>query len=144
MTVTRSSGPWPAFTAARICKIYNLLRQSRRGTTALELALVLPVLLTMIFGVEETGRLFWTQSALQYAVARAARCAAINVTTCGSSSQIATYASSQVPGITVPSSAFTASSPSCGHEVTASYRFSAVVPQLVPLSGNLTAISCHP
>ncbi|MBV8520773.1 MAG: pilus assembly protein [Acetobacteraceae bacterium] len=143
MITKRKFGCWPALTATRVWEGCNLLCHSQRGTTTLELAFVFPVLLAMIFGAEEIARLLWTRSTLQYAVALAARCAAINNTTCGSSSQIATYASSQVLGITVPASDFTPSSPSCGQQVTAKYQFSSLFPQLVPLNVNLTVSSCY-
>jgi Flp pilus assembly protein TadG len=120
------------------------LCRARLGATAVEFAFVLPAFVLVVFGIEEVGRLFWTQGALQYAVEQAARCAAVNSATCGTSAQIKAYAASQTPGMTISSSDFTASSPSCGHQVQASYAFTSLVPQLVPLSVTLSVQSCHP
>ena len=81
------------------------------------MAIVLPVFLMLVFGIEEFGRLFWLQSSLQYAVEQAARCAAVNTTLCGSASAITAYAADSVFGASVPSTDFTSSAPACGHEI---------------------------
>jgi Flp pilus assembly protein TadG len=39
-----------------------------RGATAVEMAIALPVLLLLIFGVMEVGFMMWTQISLTYAV----------------------------------------------------------------------------
>lgn len=59
-------------TAPRIDAISRLL-SADAGSTALEFAFILPVLLLIIFGVFEFGRMFWTQNTLQYAVEQTAR-----------------------------------------------------------------------
>jgi Flp pilus assembly protein TadG len=118
------------------------------GTAAVEFAILLPVFLTFLYGIVEFGRLMWTQTALQFAVEGAARCYAID-TTCTSASTTQNYASQQVFGLTVPSSAFLASNgagTSCGgYEVQVSdYPFSFVVPNLFPWTITVNAQSCHP
>jgi Flp pilus assembly protein TadG len=115
----------------------------RRGATAVEFAVLLPVFLPLIFGVIQLGEMFWTQTAMQHAVEMAARCAAINATTCGSASQTQTYATTQAYGLTLPSGTFTASSAACGNQVAASYTFPFVTAWF-PATINLTAQSCHP
>lgn len=124
-------------------KLAALLRGSD-AAAAVEAALLLPVFLTFIFGICEFGRALWTQSALQYAVEAAARCAAVNTTTCGSTSQIQSYAANAVNGLTIPATDFNVSAPSCGTQVSISYAFALAVPQLIPWSMTLTAQSCHP
>lgn len=114
------------------------------AAAAVEAALLLPVFLTFIFGICEFGRALWTQSALQYAVEAAARCGAVDTTTCGSTSQIQSYAASAVNGLTIPSADFNVTAPSCGTQVSISYAFTLAVPQLIPWSMTLTAQSCHP
>jgi Flp pilus assembly protein TadG len=114
------------------------------GTTAVETALVLPAFLFLLFAVVEAGLLFWTQSSLQFAVEAAARCAAVNATQCGSNSAIQSYAASQVLGITVSSSSFSVSQPSCGYLISISYPFSFLSSELFPWTVTLNAQSCHP
>jgi Flp pilus assembly protein TadG len=121
------------------------------GATAVETAIVLPAFLLMFFSIIEGGRIFWTQSTLQFAVETAARCAAVNMPLaalpCASASAIPSYAASQAYGMTIASSTFTFTQPqpSCGYQVTASYVFSFIVSEVYP-AGNitLTASSCHP
>jgi len=115
------------------------------GTTAVETALVLPAFLLLLFAIIEAGFLFWTQTTLQSAVEAAARCAVVNTTLCGSTSAIQTYAASQAYGMTISSSSFSVSQPSCGYQVSISYPFNLIVTQLFSTSAiTLTAKSCHP
>ncbi len=60
------------------------LARAREGVEALEFAIVLPVLLLFLLGCIEFGRLFWTQSELQYAAEAAARAITITWTSTGS------------------------------------------------------------
>jgi Flp pilus assembly protein TadG len=118
------------------------------GTAAVELAILMPVFLVFLLGIVEFGRLMWTHASLQFAVEAAARCYAID-TSCTSASAAQTYASQQVIGMTVASSAFLASNgagTSCGgYEVQVSdYPFSFIVPTLFPWTITLNAQSCHP
>lgn len=115
----------------------------RSGATALEFAILLPVFLPLLFGVIQLGQMFWTQAAMQHAVEMAARCATINSTTCGTASQIQTYAATQAYGLTLPTGAFTASAAACGNQVVASYSFPFVTGWF-PATINLTAQSCYP
>jgi Flp pilus assembly protein TadG len=118
--------------------------KSCNGATAVETAIVLPAFLLLIFAIVEAGRIFWTQSSLQYAVEAAARCAAVNTTLCGSTSSIQTYAAAQAVGVNVSSSSFNVSLPSCGHQISISYSFTLVVTELFPGGITLKAQSCHP
>jgi Flp pilus assembly protein TadG len=120
------------------------LAEACNGATAVETAIVLPVFLLLLFAVIEAGLLFWTQSTLQYAVEAAARCAVVNTTLCGSTGAIQSYAASQVIGMTVSSSSFNVSQPSCGYQVKISYNFSFIVSGLFPGTMTLNAQSCHP
>jgi Flp pilus assembly protein TadG len=126
------------------------LHRAEDGASAVEMAFVLPAFLALLLGIEEFGRALWTQSALQYAVEAAARCAAVNAANC--TPDVATFASNQVYGMSIPSSEFTyTASASCGitgytdgAQVTASHVFDPIVSDLVPLSVTLSAKSCHP
>jgi Flp pilus assembly protein TadG len=59
-------------------RIHKLLRKDARGVAAVEFALTFPVVLALILGLFEAGRLFSTQHALNRGVAAAARWAAVN------------------------------------------------------------------
>src|ERR1700686_4227881 len=87
------------------------------AATAGEAALIFPVFFLVLFGIIEAGVLFWTQSTLQFAVEAAARCTVVNTTVCNTTSAIQDYAVSQATGLTLSSSSFSVSSPSCGHQV---------------------------
>lgn len=124
--------------------IGSRLLASRAGSIATEFALVAPFLLLSLLGVEEFGRLIWTQVTLHYAVEQAARCGAVDSTTCSSSTQIQSFAASQAPGLGLAPAQFTVSTPSCGEEVSASFPFAFVVPNLLPFSVTVGAQSCYP
>ena len=113
-----------------------------RGSVALEFALTAIVLSVFLFGIMEAGRAMWLQSALNYSVAEAARCASINTTLCGTTSQIQDYPSSQ-SGAGFASSIFSRTTPGCGNQVTASYPLALTIPTL-SVSVTLTAQSCYP
>jgi Flp pilus assembly protein TadG len=112
-----------------------------RGTSALEFALLLPVFLLLFFGAIEFGRMIWTQVTLQQAVQAAARCVSVGSCTVGDAPS---YASQQTYGLDVSSGAFTATSPSCGIEVSANLPFTFILSALFPWSVTLTAQSCYP
>ena len=118
------------------------LARARHGTTAVEFALVAPVLFLIIFGGVEFGYLLWTQSALHFAVQEAARCASVTPSTCGTANQIATYAASETTGLNISSGAFTVTTPSCGHKVSASYNYTFIATGLLPFTPTLTAQAC--
>ena len=118
-----------------------------RAVTSIEFALTAPLFILIIFGLLQFGLWIWAQFALQHATAMAARCASINTTTCGSTSQIQTYAAQQALGLNVSPSIFEFNQPSkppCGNQVTANYIFPAFAPALGLPSLTLTAQACFP
>jgi Flp pilus assembly protein TadG len=133
------------------CREKRLLAtaRDRGGATAIETAILFPVFLMLLLGISEFGRALWTQTALQYAVGQAARCASVTPSSC---SDVPSYAATQAWGLAIPSGDFTyTANASCGvsgytggAKVTVSYPFKPLVPQLVPLSVTLSAQSCHP
>lgn len=120
------------------------LLRTEGGSSAVELALLLPVFLTFALGIVEFGRAFWIQSELQSAVEAAARCRAVNTNTCSSTSTTQSYAAAQMAGMTVATADFTVTTPACGTQVSGTVPFSFIVPGLFPWSVTLTAKSCHP
>lgn len=126
-----------------------LIRLARKlakddGNTAVEFALVFPAFILMMMGTIETGRAIWTQSLLNYAVQSAARCGAVNTSVCSSNSATVTYAVQNSSPLTIPSTDFTVSSPSCGNQVSVALPFTTIVPQLLPFNVTLSAQACYP
>lgn len=114
------------------------------GATAVEFALTIPVFLTLLAGIIEIGLAVWTQFGLQYGAEAAVRCASVNATTCGTADQIASYAASHALGLSLPSSVFTISTPSCGNQVSASYVYPFYTLFFGTPTVTLTARSCFP
>jgi Flp pilus assembly protein TadG len=112
------------------------------GATALEFAFIAFPLILLVLGAIEGGRMLWTRNALQYAVERAARCAVVTPSTCGTLSQIKSYAASQ--DYSTSGATFSEPTPSCGTgtEVSASLVYTPLIP--LPLSVTIAASSCRP
>lgn len=118
--------------------------RDRGGATAVEMAVILPLLLLLMFGVIEFGRLLWTQVTLDYAAESAARCHAINKTICGTVDQTQSYAASRALGLDVPPSTFAVTSEGCGKKVSVTLPFQFVVPQLLPYAVTVHSVACYP
>lgn len=106
------------------------------GTTTIEFALVAPVMFALMAGILYSGLMILSGLSLQNAVEQAARCYSINTATCGTAAATQTYAQNLYSGVGSP--VFTVSSPSCGHQASATLAFN--VGWNVPLS----AIACYP
>jgi Flp pilus assembly protein TadG len=127
------------------------MARDRSGATAVEFALLAPVLFMFLMGILEMGLALWMQNSLDYSVAEAARCAA-NSSTCGApssqTSALVTAYAAGVSGAALDSSVFTyshAASPNnaCGYQVTASYPLTLAIPFL-NYSLTLTSSACYP
>jgi Flp pilus assembly protein TadG len=135
---------------------FSLFSRDTAGSAAVEFALTIPVLLLLMFGLFEFGRLLWTQNSIQYAVEQAARCAAFSLTGCTNATETSAFAASQVHGYTVTAAEFTVSYVPCGVTGTTGVLVSASVPftpllsssHFTPfessLSISLTGQSCRP
>ena len=122
----------------RLADVRRLL-WSREGTTALEFALLALPYITLVLGIFEFSRAVWIQSAMQFAVERAARYAAMDEAACGTE-KLQTYAASQMLAPGVLATSFSCTTPTCGYQV--SVTTSLVL--LLPYSLTLTARSCYP
>ena len=115
------------------------------GSTAVEFALIAPIIISLFFGMFEFARAIWTQSVLDYAVEEAARCASVTAATCGSANATQNYAAAQTGFLAIPASTFTSSSPAgCSHQVTASYPFHFILVSLFNYNVTLTSSACSP
>lgn len=106
----------------------NLGRLWRRacdesGAAAVEFAMVLPAFAVLIVGSIWTAQLLFETSSLRYAVEAAARCAAVNTTTCSSTSTTQTYAAGKYYGPVYPAPTFVASAAACGQTVTGTVTY---------------------
>ena len=125
----------------------HLLR-SCSGTSAIEFAFVALPFIALLLGIIDFSRFIWTQSTLQFAVERAARCAVVNPTLCGTTSQIGTYALSQqvfpsdISASNFLSAACAGSTKGISVSITKSFAFT--VPQIIPITMTLKAQSCYP
>lgn len=118
--------------------------RGRRGATAVEYALILPVLLFLLLGIMDVSRWAWVQATLEYATAAAARCASINTTECGATAQIQAYGAARAHGMSIPASSFTVTAAACGRRVSASTPFSFITPWIGPQGLTLSADACYP
>ena len=121
----------------------SLLRDTA-GVSAVEFALLSPVFFLLMFAVIDAGQLVWTQMSLEHAVESAARCASLRSSNCATETQIQSYASAQAPGLGLPPSTFSYSTPGCGSQVTASFRYYFLSSAFPSSYTTLTATSCLP
>ena len=149
-------GHWPfPLDLWRIARLLRRLARAPDGVETVEFALVSIALFMFLLGVVEFGRLYWTQSELQYAAEAAARCATVNCcaggpASCGGSTGttgIQNFTAGQLIGMSVASSklsTFQVSAQTCGNQVTFNYTFSFIVTSLLPQSAiTLATTACH-
>ena len=129
----------------------RIARDERRAAVAIEYAVILPLLLTFVLGLMDTGRLLWSYTTLYRAVEVAARCAAIDPITCGNVTAIKAYAAGQAWGQHMSASSFTVTGLACGQQVGGTLNFHFFTPWFyvaVPFGGantlTLTARACYP
>jgi Flp pilus assembly pilin Flp len=118
--------------------------RDRHGGAAVEMALVFPLLCLMILGGIETGWMLWSTSTLNFAVEEAARCAAVDATNCGSTTNIQGVAVGKAMGLGMSASDFTVTSPACGKRVAATYVFHFLMPFSTDFNVSIPAASCYP
>jgi Flp pilus assembly protein TadG len=119
-----------------------------RGSSAVELGIILSAFLSMLFGIINVSMMLWTLASLHYAAETAARCASVGSASCTNASTIEAYALSQYFGLSLGgTNPFTYSATGCGspgNTVTASYTYSLVIPLIHTYSVPLSATACAP
>ncbi len=92
---------------------------ARQGTTTVEFAIISSALIMIVCFTIDLGLFIFSQSAVQFAAERAARCAALNTTKCGNTANVQNYALTQALGApNVKATDFTVTTPACGYLVT--------------------------
>lgn len=79
-----------------VSRLLRMLRD-RRGTSAVEFAFAMPVLIMLLMGVFEFGRLFWTWTTIQYAAEQTGRFAMSKPT--ATPGELTTYLRTKLPGV---------------------------------------------
>ena len=118
---------------------------SEGGSSTVELAIILSVFLSMLFGIVNTGIVLWTMASLHYAAETSARCAAVGSTGCTDASSIMSYALDHYFGVSLGgTNPFSYSATGCGHTVTAFYTYSLVIPMVGTYPLSLSTTACSP
>jgi Flp pilus assembly protein TadG len=76
--------------------LFRLIRD-RRGATTIEIAFALPILIALLLGVFEFGRLFFTWSTIQYATEQTGRFAMSKPS--ATASELTNYLKTKLPGL---------------------------------------------
>lgn len=119
------------------------LAHCRNGSAAVEAAFVLPVLLLLLLGVLELGRLAWVQSSLTFAVQETARCASVRPDICGTPGAAADYAAGKVRVARIDRTAFSLTDEACGKQVRAQVEHQLILYPIFPQTPTLTAEFCR-
>ncbi|MDE2362550.1 MAG: pilus assembly protein [Hyphomicrobiales bacterium] len=122
---------------------FSLFRKSESGVSAVEFALVSPLLLLVLMGVAQVSMWVWTNFALQHGAEAAARCASITPATCGTTAAIQQYAAAQSYGLNVAASSFTVdTAAACGVSVSAKVQMFESISWMGTFTS--TALACFP
>lgn len=117
--------------------------REHRGATAVEFAVVFPAYVLVVIGGLYACFALFTATSLQYAVEQGSRCAAVNSSACTDGPSTITYAQSHYLGLAGSPPTFTYTTPSCGHNLTASVNYGfdfGMTSVTVPI----TATACFP
>lgn len=112
----------------------------KKGTVAIEMAFVLPLLLVLILGILEFGRAMWIRQTLQFAVEEAARSAIADSTL--TPTAIGNLVSADMIGVQGVTPTVVATSTASQVSIVASYSFTFLVPHLLPFGPLALTAQC--
>lgn len=121
----------------------STLWRARDGAAAIEAAFVLPILLMLLLGIMEIGRMAWVQSALNFSVQEAARCAVVRPDLCGDPDHIAAFAVQRASPLMIPAADVAVSHPTCGTQVAAAVPYKFLMWAIVPSGPTIRAQACR-
>lgn len=104
-------------------RLLKSLRQDQRGTTAVEFAIVAPVLITLLVGTIALCVGLFLVGSLHFAVEDGARCRSIKTGICSDDASTVSYTQSRYFGPNV-SPTFTSAAAACGNSVTGTVSYS--------------------
>jgi len=96
-------------------RFHLILWNDERGTTAVEFAIVGPILIALVIGGFYLCMALLAVGSLHYAVEEGARCASVRTTVCSDATTIVSYANSRYFGPSSPT--FDYVTAACGHSV---------------------------
>lgn len=112
------------------------------GSSAVEFAMVVPLVLILIFGAIASGVMMYTVVKLQHATETSARCLSAKRSDC-SLANITPFATSYYKGPALNGLTFAALKDTCGYKVTANGTFNFLMGQGV-LSVPMHTSACYP
>ena len=118
------------------------LGRDQRGTTAVEFAIIAPVLILLLIGTIAVCFALYLVGSLHFAVEDGARCASVKTTICADAATTVAYTQSRYLGPNV-SPTFTYAAAACGNSVTGSITYTMDVGLrqfVIPIS----ATACFP
>jgi Flp pilus assembly protein TadG len=127
------------------------LLRSRKGATLVELALVAPIFILMVFGLIEFGRAYWTRQTLQEVAYQTARCMALD-SQCATETQRRSFAVNRAQdyaitiaaaNVTVRSGVTCRTRPN-SHEAAITIAFQSALQGFGLMPQTLTVRSCFP
>lgn len=117
--------------------------RARDGAAAIEAAFVLPLTLMLLLGIMEIGRIAWVQSALNFAVEEAARCAVVRPDLCPGATQTAAYAVQKASPLVIPAGDIAVTQQACGTQVAAAVPYKFLTWAIVPTAPTVRAQVCR-
>jgi|SRR5580692_7466238 Flp pilus assembly protein TadG len=137
------------------------IRHAQRGSSLVETSIVMVVLLLVLFGIIDFGRLMYTyafvaqlaRQGARYAIVRGSQCSVLSNCPNVTSAQIQTYVQSLSEGATTasaisstttwtcPNNQSASENPGCTANVSVSYTFNPIFPYIKIGSLNLTSTS---
>jgi Flp pilus assembly protein TadG len=117
--------------------------RDRSGSNAVEFAFLLPAFILCIVAAMYAAMGMYVADSVQFAVEAGARCAALDATTCGSSSTAITYTQGVYKGPASPTPTFAYAVAACGKRLTGTVTYSFGF-GMSSLSVPISATSCHP
>jgi Flp pilus assembly protein TadG len=128
--------------SSRIFPLFARLLHDRRGSIAVEFALLFPLQILLIVGGLDLVLATLTEERLNFATEAAARCGAVSSPLCSTPEATAAWAAQQsvgVPNISATNFGVTFDATCGGISVSASYRYSGMVLPTI----NLEAAACY-
>ena len=100
------------------------LRHDQQGTTAVEFAIIAPVLIGLLLGTMALCVALYLIGSLHFAAEDGARCASVKTTICSDAATTVAYTQSRYLGPNALSPTFTYAAAACGNSVSGSITYS--------------------